>query len=123
MQAALRKSIHEGLIESAHDVSEGGVFISLTESAMAGLIGYDIKVPEQYRKDIFLFGESQGRVVVSCKPLNKTKLLAFFADQGVDIHELGTVKSSKLVIDGQVFGDLKEYSQLYQQALSLKMDH
>ena len=67
MQKALSDLINQGLIESAHDVSEGGIFISVLESAMCREFGFDLFTGGEIRLDSFLFGESQGRVVVTVK--------------------------------------------------------
>lgn len=122
MQKALQKSIELGLISSAHDVSEGGIYVSLAESGMAGNLGFDITIPLAYRKDIFLFGESQGRVIITINPLNKTEVNSFFSAAGVDLHELGVVTKSKFTIDCIDFGDFKSSSKLYQESLSNKMN-
>lgn len=115
----VRKLIREGAISSAHDCSEGGLFISLLESAMAGGKGFDVQSPEG-RKDAVLFGEAQGRVVVSVKPEAKA---AFEAIVGEHAHRLlGEVKGSDLLIDGDSLGDLGEYTVLYQNGLTAVLD-
>ncbi|HMT30961.1 MAG TPA: AIR synthase-related protein, partial [Bacteroidia bacterium] len=65
VQELVRKLISNKLINSAHDVSDGGLFITLLESAMAGNMGFSIETDVEIRKDAFLFGEAQGRVVVT----------------------------------------------------------
>src|ERR1019366_2301008 len=56
VQNAVKEVILEQLIASAHDVSEGGLFITLLESAMAGKKGFEIETDPDIRKDAFLFG-------------------------------------------------------------------
>lgn len=99
MQSSLRACIQKGFVQSAHDVSEGGIFVSLTESAMCSGIGYQIEIPFEFRNDIFLFGESQGRVIITCKPSNKTELIAFLIRLGLKTDLLVPVleKISKLI--------------------------
>ena len=71
MQQKLALIIKEGLIESAHDVSEGGLFITLLESSFRNNLGFDVVASDyRIRKDAFWFGEAQSRVVVSVNPEN-----------------------------------------------------
>ncbi|MDB5281179.1 MAG: purL, partial [Bacteroidota bacterium] len=58
VQNAVKEVILEQVIASAHDVSEGGLFIALLESAMAGKKGFEIETDTDIRKDAFLFGEA-----------------------------------------------------------------
>lgn len=50
-------------VESLHDVSDGGLYITLLESAMPNKLGFDITTAAEIRRDAFLFGEAQSRVV------------------------------------------------------------
>ena len=65
LQQSVSSLIKEDLIISAHDVSDGGLFITLLESSMANNLGFSINSADNIRKDAFLFGESPSRVVVS----------------------------------------------------------
>lgn len=71
----LHKNLYEliqmRLIASAHDVSNGGLITALFESAFVHGYGFRIEVPEHIRPDAFLFGEGQGRVVVTVPEFNK----------------------------------------------------
>src|SRR5690606_23128733 len=65
LQKVLMQIIEQQMIDSAHDVSDGGLFVTLAESGFFNNLGFDIKTDKNIRKDGFLFGESQSRVVVS----------------------------------------------------------
>ncbi len=73
----LHKNLYEliqmRLIDSAHDVSNGGLITTLFESAFVHGIGFSVEVPANIRPDAFLFGEGQGRVVVTVPEFNKEK--------------------------------------------------
>ena len=71
LQQSVSSLIKEDLIISAHDVSDGGLFITLLESSMANNLGFSINSADNIRKDAFLFGESPSRVVVSIDNGNK----------------------------------------------------
>ena len=106
------------MVASAHDVSEGGVLTSLTESAMVGSLGYNISLPPGVRKDIFLFSESQGRIVISVNKENLTKTEELLDKQAIPFIRLGTVTSPVMTIDGLDFGAVSDWKSEYQNALS-----
>ena len=114
----ITKLIHESLLASAHDVSEGGLFTTLTESAMAGSLGYSISIPEGDRKDIFLFSESQGRVVITVNKKNLTRTEDILAKQEIPFLRLGTVSLPVMIIDNHRFGNVAEWKSEYQNALT-----
>ncbi|NLA24432.1 MAG: phosphoribosylformylglycinamidine synthase subunit PurL, partial [Bacteroidales bacterium] len=58
----LQELTQSQLVESLNDVSDGGLYISLLESAMPNKLGFDITTAAEIRSDAFLFGEAQGRV-------------------------------------------------------------
>ncbi len=66
LQQKLAEVIGGKLVRSAHDVSEGGLFVTLAESAFPRELGFDVVASDaSIRKDAYWFGESQSRVVVS----------------------------------------------------------
>ena len=69
LQNCLLSMIHKGLVMSAHDVSEGGLLVSLLESAMYSnqTLGFEVQIEGRLRKDFLLYGEEQSRVVISSK--------------------------------------------------------
>ncbi len=79
----------EGLWCSAHDISGGGIAITLAESALAGGIGCMVTLPEDRRPDEVLFGESGERIVATCRPTALARLTALAGD--VPITVIGSV--------------------------------
>jgi phosphoribosylformylglycinamidine synthase len=116
--------IQSGLIKSAHDCSEGGLAVALAESCISQqiaretprLIGAHVDLSsllssapgagegarrageEGPRLDALLFGETQSRVVVSCKALDAVKVVERAKLLGVPAARIGTVGGDKLVI-------------------------
>ncbi|QMU26801.1 phosphoribosylformylglycinamidine synthase subunit PurL [Adhaeribacter radiodurans] len=117
VQVAVKTIIQQQLIASAHDVSDGGLYITLVEAAMPNNLGFDIKTNPDFRKDAFLFGESQSRVVVSVKPGKQSELEAVLAEQNVPFELLGTVQTDGGRIDGEDFFKTEEVKNLYDTAL------
>jgi phosphoribosylformylglycinamidine synthase len=118
MQQTLIKVIEKGLIQSAHDVSDGGLFISLAESAMPNKFGFDILTDSEIRMDAFLFGESQGRVVVSVSKKQEDTFVDFMVKSKIPFIVLGEVtKKGKFVIDDETYMTVEEAVDIYDNAL------
>jgi phosphoribosylformylglycinamidine synthase len=117
VQQAVLEAIRQGLVKSAHDVSDGGLFITLLESAMPNLLGFDITTDSEIRTDAFLFGEGQGRIVVSVSAGQETRFVDFMATQNVPVTTLGHVTKGELRVDNQSFGFIKDLKAIYDNAL------
>lgn len=122
LQGAVTELIKNSLIQSAHDISEGGLFISLLESAMAGGFGFDVKTETGIRKDAYLFGESQSRVVVSVNAKNIPNFEKTMAAAGVKVTKLGKVTTDTLTIDGENFGATADWKVDYDNAIGDELD-
>ncbi len=115
LQQLVKKLIAEKAIESAHDVSEGGLFIALLESAMVNGLGVNVQNTTAIRNDAWLFGESQSRVVVSVSAETKAAFLSLVGNQP---HEfLGTVTNANIVINGENWGTAAQFKNQYNSAL------
>ena len=117
LQQATYNLITNHHIQSCHDLSEGGLFIALFESAKHRGLGFEITTDKNFRTDAFLFGEAQSRIVVSIKPENKANFENELQKSGTPFLNIGTVKGSDMVIDGTLVGSLKEYETLYDNAI------
>ncbi|MCL4164679.1 UNVERIFIED_CONTAM: hypothetical protein GTU68_057017 [Idotea baltica] len=112
-------SLNDGkMIQSAHDVSEGGLFIALVESGLAGGLGFDIRSSEHIRKDMYLFNEDQGRIVISIKVEILSQVTELLDQIGVIYNQIGTVTSQSCIIDGTHYKNVNEWRPLYDQSLS-----
>ncbi len=112
------KAIRDGIIISAHDVSEGGVAITIIESCIAdeeNLIGAEVRV-EGSREDFALFSESQARILFSISPENLPKFDAIAAESGVPVKVIGKTGGSKLKINDMEF-DTFELKERYYEAI------
>lgn len=118
LQKALLELIRDGVIESAHDLSEGGLFIAMLESAMWRGFGFDIYTSGEVRLDSFLFGESQSRVVVTIRNGREDDMLSRLKEYGVACCAVGMVREDGMVcVDEEVFGKIADYRQSYDTAL------
>ena len=122
VQNAVKEIIRQKLLQSAHDISEGGLFVTLAESAMAGKKGFEISSDKKIRKDAFLFGEAQSRVVISVKPENESKLQEALKKGGVTFSTLGKVSKDKFIVDGEEIVESYKASEIYDNALASYMN-
>ncbi len=117
MHQVVKQLIKHQVIQSAHDVSDGGLFIALTESSMPNGLGFEIESDSAIRKDAFLFGEAQGRVVVSISPEEQERFIELMATSEVDFSLLGTVSNGYLTVDEEPFGNIMDIKLVYDNVL------
>lgn len=117
VQQAVKELIKQKVIQSAHDCADGGLFITLLESAMPNGLGFDVSCDEDIRKDAFLFGEAQSRIVVSVKKDDEDKFIEIMMQAGVDFTYIGDVKGKEMIIDEESFGTVAEAKQIFDTAL------
>ncbi|UCB47491.1 MAG: phosphoribosylformylglycinamidine synthase subunit PurS [Spirochaetota bacterium] len=92
----------QGLIVSGHDLSEGGLAVSIAESCIGGMVGAEVDlggIPESVdlEDEEVLFSESSGRILVSVTPDNEKRFLE--ATAGVAVSKIGIVRDvGKLVV-------------------------
>ncbi len=128
VQEAVLRMIRDGLIRSAHDVSDGGLAVCLSECALQSKeygARISLEVPEGVRLDSALFGESQSRVVVSVDPGNESRLIDLAAAGNVTAMRLGVVEGARLVISvgstTLIDADVRELSHIYESAIPDRM--
>ena len=114
--------IKNDFLESAHDVSEGGLFTSLVESLMPRGLGCEIYTDQLFRQDAYLFGESQSRILVSINPKNKREFKKTLKKFKFPFYELGYVSDDKVLIDDIDFGNIKLLKEKYNTALEKKIN-
>jgi len=117
VQKAVKTLIKERVIQSAHDCADGGLFITLLESAMPNGLGFDISSDETIRKDAFLFGEAQSRVIVSVKKSDEDKFIDLMMASRAEFEYLGDVKGKEMMIDDESFGTVSEAKAIFDSAL------
>ena len=122
MQHAVLNLIENGLVVSAHDVSDGGLFTTLAESAFVNKLGFKITSDDSVRNDAFLFGESQGRVVVTVSPEKEEEFVEFLALTEVPFSLIGSVTSSAILVDEESWGNMEDFEMGYQNSLAAIMD-
>ncbi len=146
--------IQSGLVRSAHDCSEGGLAVCLAESCISqlvaretpGLIGAQIDLTAvaasrqsagnqdksaalsrdaaTCRLDALLFGETQSRVVITCKPLDAVKVVERAKLMGVPAAQIGRVGGDQLTIKtaaGEFSAPLAELHDVWWNSIARAM--
>lgn len=94
LQQAVLQMNHERLLASAHDCSQGGLASTLAECALGNgeaPLGVRAEIDEELRPVVSLFGESHGRVVISCDPNNTAEVLRIARLHEVPARRIGSV--------------------------------
>jgi len=130
LQQAVLTMIQAGRIESAHDCADGGLACTLAESCLGdgtGGFGVDVKLDDPLPPVSVLFGEAQGRVVVSCATDDADAVLATARDHGVTAQRIGTVGAAGGALrieaaDATLHADAAAMSDAYFGAIPRIMD-
>ncbi len=117
LQSTVLHLIKQNLINAAHDVSDGGLWTTLVEMGIPSQLGFDIETPLEFRKDAFLFGESQSRVVVTVNEDVRDEFLDVVFENNLPVMMLGHVTKGRMTVDEVNFGDVVEMTDIYRNAI------
>lgn len=117
LQETIKNLIDGQMINAAHDCSDGGLFVALTEMAMPNKLGFDIVTDAEVREDAFLFGEGQSRVVVTINEDQEDAFIEQMMNQSVPYTLLGHVTKGKMCVDDEHYGYVNEIADIYDNAL------
>ncbi|MDA9169502.1 phosphoribosylformylglycinamidine synthase subunit PurL [Crocinitomicaceae bacterium] len=118
----------KGLISNAHvnavhDISDGGLFVTLTEMGMPRGLGFDIVTDSEVREDAFLFGEGQGRVVVAVNEDQEDAFIEEMMGSGISFTLLGHVTKGKMMVDDEHFGFIDGAKDIFDNALAKHLEN
>lgn len=117
LQKTITHIIRAGVVNSCHDVSEGGYFICLLECALASGLGFDITTYHHERADAWLFGESQSRAIITVSVENYEQAIEMLKESGIRYAKIGEVRGEHLHINNEDFGSLETYRELYEHSI------
>ena len=132
VQYACRQGIAQGLVQSAHDCSEGGLAVAIAESCISGKLTAQIQLanPESYNLTQFLFGEGASRIVVSVKDGDRATWEAYLTSQlGNNWQHIGRVSDAdgnlEIVVKGEkaISLSLSEITKNFNEAIPKRMGH
>jgi phosphoribosylformylglycinamidine synthase len=122
LHRSVRQLISGGLIRSAHDVSDGGVICCLLEKSFTSGLGFEINSLPGIRKDAFLFGEGQGRAVVTVSPAAREAFEASLTGMNLPFFAAGAAKGNDALVDGESYGEVNALKSVYDTALQKKLE-
>lgn len=119
------KLISNKLLNSAHDVSEGGILSALAECCIINrdkIIGAELEIPIITREDFSFFSESQSRIIVSISSENENNFLKLTEKSNIKITKLGKTGGNKLTVNNKYNFDLSKLEDIYYNTISRIMN-
>ncbi|MDZ7715756.1 MAG: phosphoribosylformylglycinamidine synthase subunit PurL [Balneolaceae bacterium] len=122
LQNALLEGIREGKVNAVHDISDGGLAVTLAEMAIYSGLGAELSVKDlgNSEHDI-LYSEAQSGVVVTCPSDQEEKVNEHFESAGIPVQKLGFVSGKSLNIDDYIKIDISDLSGIYESAIPSAM--
>ncbi|MFL2640601.1 MAG: phosphoribosylformylglycinamidine synthase subunit PurL [Dehalococcoidia bacterium] len=119
VQGFIRDASNKNLINSAHDVSEGGLIVAIAESCIMGNMGASISepLPKEASLDSCLFAETPGRIVVSVSQTVANEFKSLAMESQIPIYSLGVVSGDKLKWAGTIDVSLESLREAWEEAL------
>lgn len=115
LQQTISNLISKKIIQSAHDISEGGLFITLCESGFNKMLGFDVTQNNNLRKDAYWFGEGQSRVVVSVSANDVDEFETALGSTPFD--KIGVVTKGTIKVAGNDWGNITTWKENYDTAI------
>ena len=114
--------IKEAKVKSVHDISEGGLIVTLLESAFTTQKGFDVAAQDtNLRKDAYWLGEAQSRVVVSCSTENIDVIQAAAISAGIGFAVIGKVTNGDVKVSGENWGSIADWKNKYDTAIEKQL--
>jgi phosphoribosylformylglycinamidine synthase len=123
LQSFMLAAATEGLLRSAHDVSEGGIAVALAECCLASRerIGVRVDVEQGMRSDVLLFGESQSRFLLSVDRQVWPRLRDRAQREGVPVEAIGEVGGNRLEIGDWIDAAVADLADIWEHALAKQL--
>jgi phosphoribosylformylglycinamidine synthase subunit PurL len=109
--------IREKHIQSAHDISEGGLIVTLIEKGFNQNLGFDVAATTNLRTDAYWLGESQSRVVVTSNAQQVAAIQQKAAAANIPLTVLGTVTTGNIAVNGADWGNISSWKEKYDTAI------
>ena len=123
LQETLLETIRSGKLTAAHDVSDGGLAVSLAEMCVFGKKGARVDVSALGDQTVeVLFSEAQSGVVITAKDENKDAVVQAMEKAEIPVYELGTVSVDALNIEGIVELSVYKLNSIYESVIPSAME-
>jgi phosphoribosylformylglycinamidine synthase len=124
LQNCCLEAIEQEILQSAHDLSDGGLGVALAECCVGGperLFGVRIEANQMLRGDALLFSESQSRMIVSVKEEQLGRLEEIVAKHGVPMQVIGAVGGHRFVVQPWVQLPVDELKTIWSTGLTSRL--
>lgn len=118
----LLRLMSESLLNSCHDISDGGIAVALAECCITGenKTGCKIEMNFVHRDDFELFGETQSRVIASTS--NAEKVIALCKENNLDAVCIGQTGGDRLIINEFISSSIADLAKSYFTSIGIIMD-
>ncbi|WP_405725006.1 phosphoribosylformylglycinamidine synthase subunit PurL [Streptomyces sp. NBC_01537] len=107
----------DGMVDAAHDLSDGGLVQAVVESCLRGGLGARLVVPDGLDPFVFLFSESAGRVVVAVPRSEELRFTDMCGARGLPATRIGVVDGDSVEVQGQFTIPLTELREAHEGTL------
>jgi phosphoribosylformylglycinamidine synthase II len=115
--------IKDGLVQSAQDISDGGLAVALAESCFKNKIGAQVSLDSDIRPDSLLFGETQSCAIISARHEDEGRIISLGEKFNIPIKKIGTTGGLNLKINDQINLPIEKLSKIYEDAIPKLMEH
>lgn len=122
VQETVLEAITSGLVTAAHDISDGGLAVTIAEMGIFGSLGaqIDLSVLSGSIHEIW-FSEAQSGIILTCQSNQKEPLMKHLSQGGVDVAQIGTVQGDALNFEGVGSVSLDQLHNIYESAIPKAM--
>lgn len=127
LQTVILTAIRLGLVQSAHDLADGGLAVALAESCIGGQTGAKITCDTDLDAGTFLYSESQSRAILTVVPGKEAELTNLATKYGVPCKQIGFVTEANTLsigVNGKtvVQENVADLTKLWEEAIPCKMN-
>jgi phosphoribosylformylglycinamidine synthase II len=110
------------LINSAHDISDGGLAVALAECCFVNEIGAEFNYQPNLRSDAALFGESKPMVIISFNKINNSQIIDLCQQYHLPTTPLGIIGGERIIINETISCPIVELKEIYEMAIPRLME-
>ena len=111
---AIRDLININKLDTVHDISDGGFLVALTEMSISGGIGVKIHLDEKDVSPKFLFGEDQGRYIISVPDELISDILRILESKNIFFQKIGKTSGTKIIINDSEEIEIKSLKKIHE---------
>ena len=111
---AIRDLININKLDTVHDISDGGFLVALTEMSISGGIGVKIHLDEKDISPKFLFGEDQGRYIISAPDDLISDILRILESKNIFFQKIGKTSGNKIIINDSEEIEIKSLKKIHE---------